>query len=139
LTRSFIVLLIALAVPSPALAEAAFALGTCDDGYPYGFSWNNASRSAARQSALGYCQKNGGADCKIIADDLNRLCLAFAIDKAQVCHSYGLAYDPNRATAEQEAISTCTGHGGKDCRVTVSQCDDGGGGHAGAGKPGSLP
>jgi hypothetical protein len=114
-------LLIAM-VPAPALAEGAFAIGNCDHGYPYSYSWNHASKAAARQIALAYCARHG-SNCRIVNDDLNRLCFAFAVDKSQECGPYGLAYYSSLAQTKQEAIATCQQYGGKDCRILVAQCD----------------
>jgi hypothetical protein len=117
---------IALAAPTPALADAAFALSECGaNGYIYGFSWNNASRTIARQTALASCIRARGRDCKIMNDDLNLLCFAFAVDKSQECGPYGMAYYESLAHTLQEAIATCRQYGGKDCQVVLAKCDTG--------------
>ena len=114
-----------MCLSAPAWAEGAFAIGACNsNGYPYGYSWNDASKAAARQIALAYCARHGG-NCKIVDDDLNLLCFTFAVDKSRKCGPYGLAYYTNRVKSEQQAVAMCRGYGGKDCRIVLSQCDAG--------------
>ena len=99
-----------------ARAAGALAVGSCG---AYGQAYDFPSLAAARQSALAQCQ---GGGCKIVAE-VTRGCSAYAVDPANPCAAQGWASGPRLGRAQNQALKSCYGQGGKDCVIRTFICD----------------
>jgi hypothetical protein len=118
-----------------AWAEGAFALGSSGDiardGVSYGYSTNNATTSEAVENAMKECRvgKNApkmAAICKVLTTFRNE-CVAVAWDPKPGTPGMGIAFAPDKASAEVRAMELCKMSAGSDrqtaCIVDKSRCD----------------
>ncbi|HVX98444.1 MAG TPA: DUF4189 domain-containing protein [Pseudorhodoplanes sp.] len=101
---------------TPAAAAGALAVGACG---AYGEAHDFPNAAAARAAALRQCR---GRDCRIVAS-LRGNCAAFAIDLPNPCGASGHASGPHLGKAQNAALRSCYGRGGKDCVIRVFVCD----------------
>ena len=102
---------------APAQAAGALAVGHCGvDGYSY----NNADRQQAEDTALSQC----GPGCKIVLT-FERACGAFATDANKSCGAEGWGRGSDRGEAEEIAVRECVNQGGEQCAVKRWVCDGG--------------
>lgn len=99
-----------------ARAAGALAVGACG---AYGQAFDFPSRDAARQNALSKCM---GSDCKVVAE-VRKGCTAFAVDGANPCGPRGWASQARLGRAQNAALKSCYGNGGKDCVIRTFLCD----------------
>lgn len=114
----FIVLvLIAIASLGPrAEAAGALAVGACG---AYGEAHDYPNVAAARASALRECRGKG---CQVVVN-LRGNCAAYAVDGANPCQTSAFASGPHLGKAQNAALRSCYGKGGKDCVIRVFVCD----------------
>ena len=98
-----------------AQAAGALAVGACG---AYGFAFDFAGDTVARNAALGKCE----GECKVVAA-LSRNCAAFAVDMRNACGFHGHATGSRLALAQNQALRHCYQNGGKDCVVRAFVCD----------------
>lgn len=115
---SFFLLAVALVAVASTHANAAGALavGACG---AYGEAHDFPNTAGARAAALRQCR---GPECKIVAN-LRGNCAAFAIDGTNPCRASGYSSGPHLGKAQNAALKSCYGKGGKDCVIRVFVCD----------------
>jgi Domain of unknown function (DUF4189) len=135
---SFLVLAISLSVamPGPATAEGALAVGIARGGtakgYATGFSINQPTVKAARSNAVEQCKrtKASNADaksgCEVVVTFRNK-CVASAVDPQQGTPGAGWGVGGTQEAADSQALSRCRAKAGADraefCEVTDRFCD----------------
>lgn len=114
-----------------AMAEGALAVGVTSDlseGSAVGYAFDRTTREKATAEALKECQTTDvgtaktRARCRVVAT-FKREC--FAVAMTQTAPGFGWATGPDKATAEQRAITACrpTAGRGSLCKVATSGCD----------------
>lgn len=115
--RKFAVILAAIwLIPGSAFAVGAIAVDDHvgeTDPY-YGFSIGEGSQRAAENSAVGYCRRAGGRNCKAIV--WFETCGAYAASRKY----YGYGYGATKAKATADALQMC---GRNSCQVIVAECE----------------
>jgi Domain of unknown function (DUF4189) len=101
--------------PAMAQAAGALAIGACG---AYGFAFDFAGDTVARNAALGKCE----GECKVVAA-LSRNCAAFAVDLRNACGFHAHATGSRLGLAQNQALRQCYLNGGKDCVVRAFVCD----------------
>jgi hypothetical protein len=135
---SFLVLAISLsiAMPGPAAAEGALAVGIARGGtakgYATGFSINQPTVKAARSNAVEQCKrtKASNADaksgCEVVVTFRNK-CVASAVDPQQGTPGAGWGVGGTQEAADSQALARCRAKAGADraefCEVTDRFCD----------------
>ncbi len=86
----------------------------------YGYSFGQASRGRAEETALGYCrgQRNRAQDCSVLVWFWNA-CAALATAGNG---AFGGDHAPDRKTAQQSALRICADYGGANCKVVRTVC-----------------
>jgi len=97
-------------------AAGALAVGSCG---AYGEAHDFPNVAAARAAALRQCR---GEQCQVVAT-LRGNCAAFSVDMANACGASGYASGPHLGKAQNAALKSCYGKGGKDCVIRVFVCD----------------
>jgi hypothetical protein len=112
-----IFLLLVLAMPGvSAHAAGALATGTCG---AFGEAHDFPNIAAARAAALRQCRGDG---CQVVAN-LRGNCAAFAVDASNPCGASAFAAGSHLGKAQNAALRSCYGKGGKDCVIRVFVCD----------------
>jgi hypothetical protein len=128
--------LLALALPGPAVAEGALAIGlpsdVAKDGIALGWNTNSPTAAEARQKALAGCRdvKNSTdaarALCKIVGT-FHDQCVAGAEDPDAGTPGVGWAVAADKNAAEQQALAMCQAKSPPArraaCKVMTSGCD----------------
>ncbi len=96
--------------PAPRAYFAAIAVSESD--MKAGTAHGQPSRAAAEQLALQICQRNRGANCKVVNSGSG---LCFALAMAAHHNVYSQEYDASRARAATKAIASCSATGVTDC------------------------
>lgn len=122
-------LLVSLAVPSPASSEGALAIGIPESGLREGFAfgWRIAAPSAAsaETGAIEECRRqaqNFGVPverCKIVASFRGQ-CVSVALDGNE--RWAGWAVGKTREEAIASALKSC-GEGARNCKTFDADCD----------------
>jgi uncharacterized protein DUF4189 len=115
LTRALVAACLVSMPLAMAQAAGALAVGACG---AYGFAFDFAGDTMARNAALGKCE----GQCQVVAA-LSRNCAAFAIDMRNACGFQGLATAARLGPAQNQALRQCYQNGGKDCVVRAFVCD----------------
>jgi hypothetical protein len=129
-------LVAALAVPSPAAAEGAYAVGVpkdvANDGLAYGRNVGSATKEIAAEQALKICRNAPDSSaqaqhlCAVVAT-FHGLCLAAALDPAPNTPGWGAAVGATQAGAAAGAMADCVATAGADrqafCKVMDAVCD----------------
>ena len=105
---------VVLAMPAPAMAVGAFAIGKCG---AYGEAYDYPAANVARATALKQCK---GA-CTALT--MRRACAALAIDLKNPCGAHGYAVEPRISSSLNEATRKCYQFGGKECVIRAWACD----------------
>ena len=128
-------LVVALAIATPASAEGALAIGktgdVAKDGYAYGNAVNAVTLEAAAARALDNCEKYQNAplavkQCAVVAT-FSRRCYAIALDPEAGTPGAGWAVGPDLNAARAASLVACEktagpGRKGK-CKVDSALCD----------------
>ena len=129
-------LVAALAVPSPAAAEGAYAVGVpkdvANDGLAYGRNVGSKTKEIAASEALKTCRSAPDSSpaaqhlCAVVSS-FHGLCLAAALDPAPNPRGGGAAVGATTAEAAAGAMADCLATAGVDrqafCKVMDSICD----------------
>ena len=84
----------------------------------WGVSWQANSKAEASSTALNYCQKSGGQQCKVQMLAWNT-CVALATGEDG---AWAADWNANKAVASNNVLQTCRNDKGKNCSVKVSTC-----------------
>jgi hypothetical protein len=84
----------------------------------WGVSWQANSKAEASNTALNYCQKSGGQQCKVQMLAWNT-CVALATGEDG---AWAADWNANKAVASNNVLQTCRNDKGKNCSVKVSTC-----------------
>ncbi len=109
-----LVSLLISAIPAPAFAAGAFAMGKCG---AYGEAYDYPGEEAARAAALKKCQ----GECTAIT--MRHACAAFSVDMTNPCGPHGYAVRPQISNSLNEATRECYKFGGKQCVIRGWACD----------------
>lgn len=126
------------ALPAPALADGALAIGQPADvanhGFAFGIVSNAPNTGTASDKALDLCRTAKGASadarnvCQVVKT-IQQQCAAVAMDPQKGTPGVGWAVAQDKKTAESQALAQCytTAGTGREsyCVVSVSQCDTG--------------
>lgn len=107
---------VAIVFSTSTFANGALAIGACG---AFGFAHGYASAAEAKAEALAKC---AGKGCKVVAT-VKRSCMAFAVELANPCGSYGYATAPALARAQNQALRECYRNDGRDCVIRTFACD----------------
>jgi len=98
--------------------------------FTFGFEWNASSQSEAAQSAIAHCNRDGRADCRLLATGRSE-CIALGISPSEKVSIVAkspfqdvfsdLGVHPE--LAEVQARAKCKEAGGKSCE-TMTVCSD---------------
>jgi Domain of unknown function (DUF4189) len=125
-----------LAVPHPAHAEGAMAVGIARGGaakgYATGFAINQPTVKAARANAVEQCKrtKSSNADaksgCEVVVTFHNK-CVASAVDPQSGTPGAGWGIGGSQEAADSQALARCRAKAGAEraefCEVTDRYCD----------------
>lgn len=104
------------------LGNDAFAAGALaideNQGDQYGFSYGLPTREEANDRALSEC----GSGCSIVYEFENG-CAAYAADQTSGSSVYGWGTADDGGSAQNEALSQCSSHGGTQCMVRSWGCN----------------
>ena len=95
-------------------AAGSLAIGTCG---AYGYAFDHAQPATAHAAAKSKCT----GDCKTV--EVRKHCAALAVDVQNACGPFGYAVSKRLGAAQNEALSHCYKHGGKDCMIRAWLCD----------------
>ena len=126
----------AVALPGPAEAEGAMAVGIARGGvakgYATGFAVNQPSVKAARTNAVEQCRrtKSSNADaksgCEVVVTFRNK-CVASAVDPQSGTPGAGWGIGASQQSADSQALARCRAKAGSEraefCEVTDRICD----------------
>ena len=129
-------ILAVLAVPAPALADGAIAVGMPSDvakeGVAFGWVIRALTRQEAERDALNQCHsfldapESTRALCAVMKTFKNE-CVAIALDPEPGTPGVGWAVLPTKTAADSKAMADCRATAGADrvgfCKVTTSRCD----------------
>lgn len=102
-------------VQPPAQAAGALAIGRCG---AYGYSFDDASATAARNKAVAACK----GVCRVVAT-VRRGCAAYAIDANNPCGAHGWASARSLGSSQNTATRYCYNYGGSNCVIRAWVCD----------------
>src|SRR5262249_18722544 len=95
-------------------AAGALAVGKCGAyGHAYDFKEVGAAMLAARKQCEGHCK----------TIPMKRGCAALSIDLSNPCGAHGYAVAPRISKAQNNALRSCYGFGGKECVIRAWACD----------------
>lgn len=95
-------------------AAGSLAIGTCG---AYGYAYDHTQPDTARTAAMSKCT----GECKAVA--VKKHCAALAVDVRNACGPFGYSIAKRLGDAQNEALSHCYKHGGKDCMIRAWLCD----------------
>jgi hypothetical protein len=84
----------------------------------WGVSWQSSSKADANTTALNYCQKSGGQQCKVQMLAWNT-CVALATGDDG---AWAVDWNDSKTVASNNVLQTCRNDKGKNCSVKVSTC-----------------
>jgi hypothetical protein len=134
--RTLPVVLLLAALPLPAAADGAIAVGVpasvVDNGYAYGRSTNSANSKIASDHALSNCASAKDATqiarelCVVVMTFKNK-CVALALDPKAGTPGAGWAIANTKSEAETQAMAQCLATAGAarrdSCQISDSACD----------------
>lgn len=99
-------------------ADAFTAIAVSTQPLSWGASWQAKSKAEANATALDYCQKGGGKQCKVEMLAWNT-CVALAMGEDG---AWAVDWNENKAIASNNVLQACRNYKGKNCTVKVSRC-----------------
>jgi hypothetical protein len=95
-------------------AAGSLAIGSCG---AYGYAYDHVKAESARSAAKAKCT----GDCTTV--EVRKHCAALAVDVQNACGPFGYSVAKKLGEAQNEALSHCYKHGGKDCMIRAWLCD----------------